>query len=214
MKWVLVGALAAIALLTAPSARAVEGDGSSPGLLGALHPEITGRMMTGTVVPATAPAPGPLAGLGVGGRAGVSYLGLYGGISLMDFLSAGSCIDSPSGSCGSEHAATYGAEIGYGRTLFRMLTIRGLLGLGDYELTNHTTEPPCNSSPCYPISPQSQGARANFYLAPAALVEVALGPVLAGLDATLFYMPSAAAPGAPAATFTTFMGGVQLGVRL
>jgi len=216
MKWGAAAALAAIAVLTAPSARSAESDGSSPGLLGALHPEIAGRMMTGTVLPTRAPVPGPMVGLGLGVRAGVSYLGFYGGLSLMDYLSEGSCADSGTG-CGSEHGASYGAEVGYGRTLFRLLTIRAQLGIGDYELTSHSTTTLCSSvaAPCdVSTTAQSQGARANFYLAPALLLEVSLGPVLVGLDANLFYMPSAAAPDAPAAPFTAFMAGAQLGVRL
>jgi hypothetical protein len=214
MRWGVVAFLAATTALAARNAGAAEGDGSPPGPLGAIHPEIAGRVMYGTALTAT--IPGPMAGGGFGVRGGVSYLGVYGGLSYMDFLSEGGCLDSYPGSCGSVHAATYGAELGYGRTFFGFLTLRGEVGIGDYVLVTDGTSSMCtNGPPCTMwTTTQSHATGHNFYVAPAALVEAALGPVLVGLDATYFYFPSDGAPYPERSAFAAFMGGVQLGVRL
>jgi hypothetical protein len=49
---------------------------------------------------------------------------------------------------------------------------------------------------------------------PSVLVEAALGPVLVGLDANYFHLPSDGAPSPIRSTFAAFMAGAQLGVRL
>lgn len=166
-------------------------------------------MMVGTALTAPGTAPGPgVAGGGAGVRAGASFLGFYGGVSYMDFFAAASSSDS--GSAG-ETGASYGAELGYGRPVLQRLTLRGLLGVGDYVVMAHEEEILCSGPRSFHAS------RDNVYLAPGVLLEVALGPAIVGLDANFLYMPSAeaayAGPGHPV-TFASFMGGAQLGVGL
>lgn len=201
----------------------VEGDGSSPGLFGAIRPEVAGRMMVGTALTSSATTPGPgIAGGGAGVRAGASYFGFYAGLSYMDFFSEGSSTDgySYSGGSSSEAGASYGVELGYGRTFLRRLTVRGLLGVGDYRVTANGEVTTCSGATpglCTMSTMTSwHAAHDNLYLAPGVLLEVALGPVIVGVDANLIYLPSAegAYAGSSAATFASFMGGAQLGATL
>ena len=216
MKWGPVSILGALALTTALNARAAESDGDPAGLLGDVHPEVAARMMIGAALTPPEGAPGP----GFGVRGGASYLGFYGGLSFMDFMSEHQCLFSspgPSpGGCGSTHAASYGLELGYGRTFLQVLMVRAQLGVGDYALTSDSTSTTCTDTPmCTTWSTtESHASRNNLYLAPGALLAVTLGPVLVGLDANVYYMPSAAYPGGRPATYSAFMGGAQLGVKL
>jgi hypothetical protein len=109
-------------------------------------------------------------------------------------------------------------ELGYGHTFFQRLTVRGLLGIGDYAVTAQGSSGACTGTPpCSMITTTYwHASRDNFYLAPGALLEVALGPVLIGVDANLIYIPSAegAYAGSRTVTFASFMGGAQLGARL
>jgi hypothetical protein len=158
-----------------------------------------------------------MGGGGAGVRAGASYLGFYGGLSFIDFMSEryGSV-----GNTEDTHAASYGVELGYGTTLFRRLTLRGQLGVGDYAVASDWTVSKCNGAPSCSMAPMRSLANGdNLYLAPGVLLQVTLGPVLVGVDGNLFYMPSSAYPqsGGPhgqGGTFAALMAGAQLGVRL
>ena len=197
-------------------------DDSPPGPLGAIHPELAGRMMIGA---ALNPNDDPGDGIGSGGfgvRGGLSYRGFYGGLSYVSFFggTAKGFAAGP-GFSGSDSGASYGVELGYGHTFFRGLTLRGLLGAGEYLVTEDGWVTTCPSSDCTQVTTTPvHGLRDYFYFAPGVLAQVALGPVTVGLDATLFYLPSAGPPGAFAdsphrsAPFFSFMGGAQLGVRL
>jgi hypothetical protein len=224
MNWGALGGLAVVFMVVAPNAHAgeVDSDGSARGLLNAVHPEAAGRFMVGTALtaPDTTPGPGIAAG-GAGVRAGVSYLGFYAGLSFVDFFSESSGLGSYPGSYRSDAGASYGLEVGYGHTFFRRLTLRGLLGAGDYAVTAEGAYGTCSGAPsCAMITTTYwHASRDNFYLAPGALLEVALGPVLIGVDANLIYIPSAEGAYAGAAnvhpvTFASITGGAQLGVRL
>jgi hypothetical protein len=215
MKWGLISILGALALTTALNARAAESDGDPPGLLGDVHPEVAARMMVGAALTPLEGAPGP----GFGVRGGASYLGFYGGLSFTDFMSEHQCqFSSPDpspGGCGSTHAALYGLELGYGKTFLQVLMVRAELGVGDYALTSDSTSTTCTDTLCNAVSTTaSHASRNNLYLAPGALLAVTLGPVLVGLDANIYYMPSAAYPAERPATYSAFMGGAQLGVKL
>jgi hypothetical protein len=157
-----------------------------------------------------------MTGGGLGVRGGVSYLGFYGGVSYMDFMSEGGCLDGFSGSCGNLRATAYGVELGYGRTFFGFLTLRGQVGIGDYVLVSDETTFTCTGAfPCsMTTTTQSHATGHNFYVAPAVLLEAALGPVLVGLDANYFILPSDGAPDPQRSAFAAFLAGVQLGVRL
>jgi hypothetical protein len=119
------------------------------------------------------------------------------------------------GSCGSTSAASYGIEVGYGHAFGRLL-LRGLLGVGDRVVNTDGTVWTCSGTPfCSVVTSQSHHATESYlYIAPALLAAVVFGPVLAGADVTLMYLPAGGAPGAPSASYVSLMLGAQLGVRL
>jgi hypothetical protein len=211
-----VGLGVAIAL-TASGAYASESDGSEPALFGLVHPEMAGRFLVNTTTLTPTERTPPLVGGGPGVRAGISVLGIYAGLSFIDFLSESSCLASFPGGCGSTHAASYGLELGYGHTFFGRLMVRGLLGLGDRIVTSDGTSTACSGVPACQmvVTKSSHASRGDLYLAPAVLVAVTLGPVFVGVDATLVYMPTTGAPNnAPSAPFAALLPGAQLGLRL
>ena len=209
-------ALAGAVWLTTSGVQAAEVDGTEPATFGSLHPEVAGRFMANAFTLTPADRAPPLVGGGPGVRAGVSVLGIYAGLSFIDFLSESSCVDSFPGSCESTHAASYGLELGYGHTFFGRLLVRGLLGIGDRIVTSDGTSETCSgTAPCtMPVTTTSHASRGDLYLAPAVLVGVMLGPVLVGADATLVYMPTAGAPDSFSAAFASLSLGGQLGLRL
>jgi hypothetical protein len=209
-------ALAAAVLSTTSGVQAAEVDGSEPATFGSFHPEVAGRFMANAFTLTPADRAPPLVGGGPGVRAGVSALGVYAGLSFIDLLSESSCVDYFPGSCGSAHAASYGLELGYGRTFFGRLLVRGLLGIGDRILTSDGTSETCSGTvPCsIPVTTTSHASRGDLYLAPAVFVGVTWGPVLVGADATLVYMPTAGSPDSLSAAFASLSLGGQLGLRL
>jgi hypothetical protein len=208
-------ALAGAVSSTASRAPAADVDGSEAGLFGSAHPEAAGRFMVNVMTMTPVEQRPPLVGGGPGVRAGVSLQGLYAGLSFVDFLSEGGCFDSYPGSCSSSHAASYGLEVGYGRTFFGRLMVRGLLGVGDRIVTSDGTSGMCSNSQCSTVLTKTwHASRGDLYLAPAVLVALALGPVLVGADATVVYMPTTGAPNGTTAPFVSLMPGAQLGLRL
>jgi hypothetical protein len=100
--------------------------------------------------------------------------------------------------------------VGYGRTYFQLLTIRGLLGVGDYAGSAELT---CTSAPC--TGTTSHPSSHNLYLEPGVLFAITLGPVLIGADSGILYLPSSTRPGSTASSaFAALMFGLQLGMRL
>lgn len=95
--------------------------------LGPLDVEIGAKAGVGTS-PSNLPseAPNPL-GFGVGARAGVSILGLYGGGNIVYYLGG-----SQNGV--SSHTLMYGLEGGYGFKLIDILTLRAQVGVGSYDV--------------------------------------------------------------------------------
>lgn len=90
---------------------------------------------------------------GIGGRAGVSIFGLYGGVSLVDYLGKDSV-----------HVLTYGGEVGFGIKI-SFITIRPLLGFGNAD----------TSTP--------EGSSSSFYLQPGGLLQFTFGHLIFGVDA-------------------------------
>jgi hypothetical protein len=202
--------------LVSPFARAAEDDGSVPGWLGSYHPELAARMTfaLGSEVPGNF----PLTGGGFGVRGGLSYRGFYGGLTYMDYFTDGGCLSGGfNDSCWSTHGLSFGAEAGYGHTFFRVLTLRAILGVGDYATLTTATDSGCtfNSSSATAAPPptctssSSNSSTHTLYLQPEGLVEVSLGPVILGVDGSVFTMP-----GSSQGAFAAFMMGVQAGARL
>lgn len=92
---------------------------------------------------ATSPL-GPL-GFGIGGRGGISILGLYAGIDVIDYLGAtaecGGC-SSPPGQIvkQSRSALLYGFEAGY-NLKFYLVTIRPQFGFGNFPFVERVWRP-------------------------------------------------------------------------
>jgi hypothetical protein len=200
------------------SARASEGDGSSPGLFGPIHLEAAGLVaLSGTQLSSPHygwPGPGP--GGGVGARAGASYLGIYGGLTYVDYLSEGDCTEGTSSSCGSSHGFSYGVEGGYGRMFAQRLIVRAQLGIGDHAVNVEGTTYTCQGNgPSASCSTTTSHSSTHFlYLEPGLMVALTFGPVLAGVVGSVFFMPQVGDPSIGSTTFTQFRVGAQLGVRL
>jgi hypothetical protein len=151
----------------------------------------------------------PLAGGGAGARGGLSYRGIYAGLTYMDYFTNSACLDSGGPeSCGSTHGQSFGLEGGYGHTFFGVLTLRGQMGVGDYLTTSTGTFISGDGT-----STTTHSSSNALYLQPGALLEAALGPVLVGADASLLYMPRPPLS-YDGGAFAAFIFGVQLGVRL
>ena len=211
-----MGCAAAVAL-AASTAHAAEADGTPSGLFGPVHLEVAGRVVVSGpqfAAPACC-APGPLGGGGAGGRLGALYRGFYGGLTYMDYLSEGICLDSLDGSCNSTHAFSYGIEGGYGQSFKDILVARAALGVGDYATMFENTVTGCVGTFRMCSSTTNRGATHSVYLEPQALVGVHLGYVLVALDLSLFYLPSIdSTAGTSTSTFASYRLGFQLGARL
>jgi hypothetical protein len=158
--------------------------------------------------------PGPGSGGGVGARAGASYLGIYGGLTYMDYLTEGSCAEGTSSSCGTSHGFSYGVEGGYGRMFAQRLIVRAQLGLGEHVVNVEGTTFICQGSASSCSTTTSHSSTHFLYLEPALLIALSLGPLLVGIDGSVFFMPKVDDPAIGSTTFTQFRVGAQLGVRL
>jgi hypothetical protein len=139
--------------------------------------------------------PNPL-GLGLGGRAGVTFLGYYGGLSVMYYVGGKT---TPGGVENSEHALLYGVEGGYGIKFLDLLTIRGQVGVGNFT-----------------VSRTSYADLNNLYLEPGVTALLSFGLLFVGADANLLVLPSATDPGNPLASSswaTAFTVHGQVGVN-
>jgi hypothetical protein len=101
-------------------------------------------------------------GLGLGARAGISFLGLYGGINFVNYFGQGQ------GGQPALSAFTFGGEVGYGIKI-AFVTIRPLLGLGLEQLG--TTE----------------SGNQSFYIQPGGLVQFGFGHLIFGVEASALY---------------------------
>jgi hypothetical protein len=100
--------------------------------LGPLDLEIGAKAGFGTAPGGTGSGPNPL-GFGIGGRAGVSILGLYGGISGIYYVgeSKSASVNGISANF-KAHSVLLGVEAGYGSGI-GPLTLRGTVGIGNIE---------------------------------------------------------------------------------
>jgi hypothetical protein len=113
-------------------------------------------------------------GFGFGGRAGVSFLGLYAGVNVVDYLggSSGPLPCPPNVFCESVTTQTlmYGGELGYGFKL-SIVTIRPQLGVGNALF-------------------YGTGSSSSLYLEPGVTVLVSFGHLFLGADANFVLFPS------------------------
>jgi hypothetical protein len=139
--------------------------------LGPVDLEVAGKVGVGTNP--FGGFPNPL-GFGLGARAGVSILGLYGGLGLMYYFGSSQNLPSAGGSI-SSNALLYGLEGGYGAKLFNLVTLRGQLGLGSFTV---------NQSGAHGASGNSV-----IYLEPGLTALLTFGTLLVGADANVLILP-------------------------
>jgi hypothetical protein len=145
--------------------------------LGPVDVEIGARagVVTGSI--------GPL-GFGIGGRGGVSILGLYAGIDVIDYLGAtttcGSCSSPPGQTVEqSRSALLYGVEAGYSFKI-SLVTIRPQLGLGNVRASSAYGDP----------TPGRSASSSFVYLEPAVVGLVSLGVLFVGADVGALILPA------------------------
>jgi hypothetical protein len=144
--------------------------------LGPVDLEVAGKLGVGTNP--FGDLPNPL-GFGLGARAGVSLLGLYGGLSLMYYFGSGQDNVAGAGGRVSVNSLLYGIEAGYGGKLLGLFTLRGQLGLGNFQL---------NQSGAFSANPT------NLYLEPGLTALLTIGIVLVGVDANILILPGVSDP--------------------
>lgn len=176
------------ALLVAVAAALVAHDAHA---LGPLDLEIAARA-GGATRPGGGDGPN-LLGFGLGGRAGVSIVGLYGGLSLINYFGES---QSAAGITASGHALLYGVEGGYGST-FGPLTLRGTVGVGNIGETVSVTGLP-------------DATHNGLYIEPGVTGLIAIGMWLIGADANVLILPNDGGSSSLDAAFTVHG---QLGVK-
>jgi hypothetical protein len=112
-------------------------------------------------------------GFGLGGRAGVSIFGLYGGIQAMYYFGSSQSVD---GTSFSSHTVMYGFEGGYGFSLPMVpITIRPQVGIGNATFTASGGGESASNS--------------NVYVEPGVTVLVSLLGWYVGADANVLVFP-------------------------
>ena len=128
-------------------------------------------------------APNPL-GFGLGARAGIDLLGIYGGIQLMYYFGGSESVSVPGQSVSvNDHTLMYGVEVGYGFKLIDILTIRPQVGIG-----NATFSVTGGGSGVATVDVGSQST-SNIYLEPGVTGLISLGGWFVGADANLLFFP-------------------------
>ncbi len=139
-------------------------------------------------------------GLGLGGRAGVSISGIYGGVSAMYYLGGSNTekappstdVTPPPGPIESESSWLFGFEGGYGIKM-QLLTLRPTVQMGSYTLH-------------YSLSPSGNQDIHNLYIEPGVTALIGFGTWFVGADADVFLTPGMDNSKA------AFMGNAQVGV--
>jgi hypothetical protein len=152
--------------------------------LGPVDIEIGAKAGLGTSPVSTSGYPNPL-GFGIGGRAGVDFLGFYGGVQLMYYL--GGSTDEGAGITYKDHTFMYGVEAGYGFTLIDILTIRPQLGIGNATFSSSVSGSASSGDTSVGFS--GGGSKSNLYLEPGVTGLISLGGFFIGADANLLAFP-------------------------
>lgn len=128
-------------------------------------------------------SPNPL-GFGLGARAGVSFMGIYGGINVIYYFGGSQSVSVPGESVSlSDHTFMYGVEAGYGFTLIDILTIRPQIGVGNASFS-------ASVNGAGTVTTNLGAANnSNLYLEPGVTGLVSLGGLFVGADANLLFFP-------------------------
>ncbi len=140
-------------------------------------------------------------GVGVGGRAGVSFFKIYGGVNVMYYLGGSQDIQ---GTSISTHTLQYGLEAGYGISVLDLLTIRPQLGFGNLTFTSS--------------GGSFSSSDSNLYLEPGVVGLVSLGGFFVGADANVLLIPGVktgvdASGNNTTKTYTSLSLHAQVGVK-
>lgn len=139
--------------------------------LGPIDLEIAGRVGYASN-PSSTDFPVNPYGFGFGGRAGVSFFGIYGGVSGMYYLGGSTTVDGVSG---SYHTGMYGLEAGYALPI-PVVKIRPQIGVGNSIITGSADGFSASTS--------------NLYLEPGVLVFIPIGLLFVGADINALILPS------------------------
>ena len=112
-------------------------------------------------------------GFGLGARGGVSIIGIYAGLNIVNYFGG-----SDNGI--SEHALLYGLEGGYGIKLLDILTLRLQLGLGNANFKASGSAGPVTAD----------ASNSYLYLEPGVTGLVSLGSFFVGADLNALILPS------------------------
>jgi hypothetical protein len=143
--------------------------------------------------------PNPL-GFGLGGRAGVSIFGFYGGLGALYYFGSSGSVGTPFGAVNvSFNTLLYGADLGYSFKL-AILTIRPLLGIGNATIS---TSPSGGSST----------SNSGLYLEPGLTALISLGMYFIGADANALILTGVKQIDGSTGTNTAFTAHGQIGVK-
>jgi hypothetical protein len=151
--------------------------------VGPVDIEIGARVGYGAAPGGTSNGPNPL-GFGVGGRAGVSILGLYGGISGIYYLGESKDVSSGGASASFKaHSVLLGLEAGYGSKL-GPLSLRATVGIGNIE--SDYTGGAMGGGVTLTIPP---GSNNGLYIEPGVTGVIGFGLWFVGADANALILP-------------------------
>jgi hypothetical protein len=158
---------------------------ATPALAHALGPvdvELAAKGGYGTTL---SNGPSDLLGGGLGARAGVSFFDFYAGVDVVYYL--GHTVTPVPGETVSADALMTGVDLGYGFHV-PLLTIRPVLGVGDFFARGTVDRTPCMYCQITEVL-HSTSSQHNLYFEPGVTVLVPLGVVFLGADANLFIVP-------------------------
>ncbi len=146
--------------------------------LGPVDLEIAAKVGGGSSLESNGPNP---LGFGLGGRAGVSFFGLYGGVAAMYYFGESQTEDVGGTSFKTDvHTVTYGIEGGYNISILGLVTVRPQIGVGNLTITADVTSDGISAS----------NSESDLYLEPGVTGLFTLGPVLVGADVNALWVPS------------------------
>jgi hypothetical protein len=176
--------------------------------LGPVDLEVGAKVGGGTN-PLSSGSPNPL-GLGIGGRAGLAFAGIYGGVALMYYVGESQNVSSALGSGSiSDHVLMYGFEGGYSLYfLDKLLTIRPQIGIGNFTISVS------GSGSVSGIGFSGSNSANNLYLEPGVTGLISIGQWFVGADANVLILPGITDPGSnSSSTDTAFTVHAQGGVK-
>jgi hypothetical protein len=185
---------AAFFLLTAAVALAALSATRSASALGPVDVEVAAKVGGGTSPENSQWAPCALCslaqlpnalGVGLGVRAGVSFVGFYGGLSFMDYLGSQATDAGPLTE--SLRSVLYGVEVGYNISV-PLLTLRPQLGIGNYTVSGGYSGRPPRRAGGPPYGYPAHFSDSNLYLEPGVTGLLSFCMWIVGADANVLLL--------------------------